>query len=50
MIRIKHLLPVLAAAVVALMPIPGKADMPGRHPFYLHARSDLRTAQWIAPR
>jgi hypothetical protein len=23
------------------------ADTPGRHPAYLHARSDLRTAQWL---
>jgi len=23
------------------------ADTPGRHPRYLHARTDLRTAQWI---
>ena len=23
------------------------ADTPGRHPAYLHARSDLRAAQWI---
>jgi MFS superfamily sulfate permease-like transporter len=24
----------------------GFADTPGRHPRYMHARSDLRTAQW----
>ena len=24
-----------------------RADTPGRHPAYLHARSDLRTAQWL---
>ena len=23
------------------------ADMPGKHPFYLHALSDLRTARWM---
>jgi len=24
-----------------------QADTPGRHPAYLHARSDLRAAQWL---
>ena len=31
-----------AAAIPA-----GFADTPGRHPRYLHARTDLRTAQWL---
>jgi hypothetical protein len=35
----------LAAAVSA--PLLLRADTPGRHPAYLHARSDLRTAQWL---
>ena len=24
-----------------------QADLPGKHPFYLHALSDLRTASWL---
>jgi hypothetical protein len=35
----------LAAMVSA--PLLLQADTPGRHPAYLHARSDLRAAQWI---
>ena len=35
----------LAAAVSS--PSLLRADTPGRHPAYLHARSDLRTAQWL---
>ena len=33
------------AAALALTPAPARADSPGRHPAYLHARTDLRTAQ-----
>jgi hypothetical protein len=48
MFKTKHLLPLFAAGLIGLLPITMKADMPGRHPAYLHARSDLRAAQWIA--
>jgi hypothetical protein len=49
MIRMKSLLlPIISAAILAFAPLQGQADTPGRHPFYLHARSDLRTAQWIS--
>jgi hypothetical protein len=34
------------AAAIALS-THGNADTPGRHPMYLHARSDLRTVQWL---
>jgi hypothetical protein len=34
-------------AAVASAPMLLRADTPGRHPAYLHARSDLRTAQGI---
>ncbi len=37
---------VFLAAVVS-SPLLLRADTPGRHPAYLHARSDLRTAQWL---
>ena len=33
----------LAAAIIPA----GLADTPGRHPRYLHARTDLRAAQWV---
>ena len=35
----------LAAAVLVLAPASGRADAPGRHPAYLHARSDLKASQ-----
>ena len=37
----------LIALVAALAPSAMNADMPGRHPAYLHARTDLRTAQFF---
>jgi hypothetical protein len=37
---------VFLAATVSAPPLM-RADTPGRHPAYLHARSDLRTAQWL---
>jgi hypothetical protein len=33
-------------AVIAFPPIT-HADVPGKHPYYLHALSDLRTARWL---
>jgi hypothetical protein len=48
MIRMKYLLPLFGAAVFAFLPVQGKADTPGRHPSYLHARTDLRAAQWVS--
>jgi len=44
----KHSLALLAMAGAALLlPASGLADTPGRHPRYLRARSDLRTAQLL---
>lgn len=48
MALIKHFLPLISAAMLMLAPLAAKADTPGRHPHYLHARSDLRAAQWIS--
>jgi len=42
--RIALLLPLLLASWVPLM---AHADMPGKHPFYLHALTDLRAARWL---
>ncbi|MGD1071550.1 MAG: hypothetical protein ABSB15_15525 [Bryobacteraceae bacterium] len=33
--------------IAALVPVTVNADTPGRHPAYLHARSDLRAAQYL---
>lgn len=38
------LVPLLAAA---LIPLAAHADVPGKHPYYLHALTDLRAARWL---
>jgi hypothetical protein len=37
----------LAAALSLILPLVAHADLPGRHPAYLHALSDLRAARWM---
>jgi hypothetical protein len=38
----------VAAALLAAAPLAvAHADLPGKHPHYLHALSDLRTARWM---
>lgn len=37
----------LSALVLAVVPFAANADLPGKHPHYLHALSDLRTARWM---
>ena len=39
-----RLIPVLLAAII---PLSALADLPGKHPFYLHALTDLRSARWL---
>ncbi len=40
--------PLLAAFVLTLtLPFAANADLPGKHPAYLHALSDLRAARWM---
>jgi hypothetical protein len=34
-------------AGLLLLPILAAADLPGKHPYYLHALSDLRAARWM---
>ena len=34
-------------ALAAALPLVAAADEPGRHPLYVHAFSDLRTARWL---
>jgi hypothetical protein len=48
MIR-KSIVSMAALAVLAMMiPVAGKAETPGRHPRYLHARTDLRVTQMLS--
>jgi hypothetical protein len=42
--KIAALIPLLLAAMI---PFAAQADMPGKHPYYLHALSDLRAARWL---
>jgi hypothetical protein len=37
----------LSGLLLASVPFAASADMPGKHPFYLHALSDLRAARWM---
>ena len=37
----------LAGLLVAAAPLVANADLPGKHPYYLHALSDLRAARWM---
>ncbi len=38
----------LSALLLAMaLPMAANADLPGKHPFYLHALSDLRAARWL---
>ena len=38
---------VLLGGLLALVSLAANADLPGKHPYYLHALSDLRTARWM---
>jgi hypothetical protein len=38
---------VLVAAMCLTAPLVANADLPGKHPAYLHALSDLRSARWM---
>src|ERR1700761_5559891 len=43
--KYRSLLPGLVLMLAA--PFAANADLPGKHPFYLHALSDLRAARWM---
>jgi hypothetical protein len=43
--QIKGILAGIALAFV--LPMAANADLPGKHPAYLHALSDLRAARWM---
>jgi hypothetical protein len=42
----KTRLAALAILSFSLLPLVAQADLPGRHPAYLHALTDLRDARW----
>jgi hypothetical protein len=42
----RKILSVLSYLALAV-PLVASAELPGKHPFYLHALSDLRTARWM---
>jgi hypothetical protein len=33
--------------IASLIPFAALADVPGKHPYYLHSLSDLRAARWL---
>ncbi len=37
----------LSGLLLAVLPFAANADLPGKHPAYLHALSDLRAARWM---
>lgn len=37
----------LTGLLLVAAPFAANADLPGKHPFYLHALSDLRAARWL---
>jgi hypothetical protein len=37
----------LSGLLLVAAPFAANADLPGKHPFYLHALSDLRAARWL---
>jgi hypothetical protein len=43
----RHPAKLLLLLAAALSPVLAFADLPGKHPFYLHALSDLRAARWL---
>ncbi|HVW69247.1 MAG TPA: hypothetical protein VHB68_09745 [Steroidobacteraceae bacterium] len=37
----------LSGLLLVALPFAANADLPGKHPYYLHALSDLRAARWL---
>ena len=37
----------LLGGLLAVVSLAANADLPGKHPYYLHALSDLRAARWM---
>ena len=45
--RIKPVSMLSGLLLLLALPLAANADLPGKHPYYLHALSDLRTARWM---
>lgn len=45
--RIKSVSMLSGLLLLLALPLAANADLPGKHPYYLHALSDLRTARWM---
>ncbi len=39
--------PLVVGMLLAALPFAASADLPGKHPYYLHALADLRAARWM---
>ena len=37
----------MLSSLLLALPLLASADLPGKHPYYLHALSDLRSARWM---
>jgi hypothetical protein len=46
-VRIKSVSMLSGLLLLLVLPLAANADLPGKHPYYLHALSDLRTARWM---
>jgi hypothetical protein len=46
-VRIKPVSMLSGLLLLLALPLAANADLPGKHPYYLHALSDLRTARWM---
>ncbi len=45
--KLSYIAVCLTSLITVLTPVAANADTPGRHPAYLHARSDLRAATFL---
>ena len=45
--RIKPVSMLSGLLLLLMLPLAAMADLPGKHPYYLHALSDLRSARWL---
>ena len=45
--KIRHSRSLLIGLMLSTLPLVASADLPGKHPHYLHALTDLRTARWM---
>jgi hypothetical protein len=46
-VQIKPVSMLSGLLLLLVLPLAANADVPGKHPYYLHALSDLRAARWM---